>query len=177
MEKKSQQKYICLDRDGTILKLIHHLSDVREAEILPGVLEGCLLLKKQGFRFGIFTNQSVLSRGLSTWEQVDSIHNYILFEFAKFKIPIDFVYVCPHLPEMGCVCRKPSVELGLKAIAQFGIDTSKSFMIGDSETDIEFGINLNLNTIRISKGEISKADFSAENFSIAVNIILEEINE
>ncbi len=63
---------------------------------------------------------------------------------------VDAIYICPHHPDKGfkgerleykhgCNCRKPAPGLLLQAAKDFNIDLSQSFMIGDSESDIEAG--------------------------------------
>ena len=39
--------------------------------------------------------------------------------------------------------------MGAQAIEKFNVDVSTSFMIGDKDSDIEFGARLNLGTVRI----------------------------
>ena len=65
---------------------------------------------------------------------------------------VDGIYYCPHHPHKGydgeipelkidCECRKPKPGLLLQAAEDFNVDLSESYMIGDSENDIEAGKN------------------------------------
>ena len=65
---------------------------------------------------------------------------------------IDGIYICPHHPDKGfagerpeykfdCDCRKPKPGLLLQAAQDFNIDLAQSYMIGDSERDVEAGRN------------------------------------
>ena len=173
MKFTSSDKYICLDRDGTIIKHIHHLVLVSEASFIPGVIEGCKLLKVANFRFGIFTNQSVIGLGKASRETVESINNFIKAEFLKNGIEIDFIYLCPHKPEYGCDCRKPSIGMGLEALRNFPINFAESFMIGDSYSDVEFGNNLSMSTVLISQSHYTNATINSKDFLSATKLILE----
>jgi len=52
----------------------------------------------------------------------------------------DFMF-CPHLPEHNCACRKPKPGMIYSLAVKWGIDLSRSWMIGDQDSDIEAGIN------------------------------------
>jgi D-glycero-D-manno-heptose 1,7-bisphosphate phosphatase len=63
---------------------------------------------------------------------------------------IDGIYICPHHPDKGfegerpaykidCNCRKPKPGLLLQAAKDWNIDLSQSYMIGDSDRDVEAG--------------------------------------
>jgi len=170
MEKKinsnnfGTQKYICMDRDGTVIKLVPHLTNLSDAEFLPGVIEGCKLLKNSGFKFGIFTNQSVIGRGLGTWTEVNAINNFIRMEFLQNGIEIDFCFVCPHTSMDMCDCRKPNVGMGLQAIEEFDINSCESYMVGDNLTDVEFGLKLGMKTVYLTESQYSIASITSRDF-------------
>ncbi len=164
---------MCMDRDGTIIKLIHHLTDVSRAEIIEGVIEGCKLLKMSNFRFGIFTNQSVIGHGLCTVKEVKSINDFILSEFHKNDLAIDFIYFCSHTASDKCSCRKPEIGMGLEAKHKYDIDFSESFMIGDSVSDVEFGDRLGMRTVFLSELTTSKATIVVNDFYSAAKTILQ----
>jgi histidinol-phosphate phosphatase family protein len=166
-------KYICLDRDGTIIEHIHHLVLVSQVSFIPGVMEGCKLLKAANFRFGIFTNQSVIGRGKASRQVVDSINDYVKKEFLQNEIDIDFVYLCPHRPEDKCACRKPLTGMGHDALRKFPINFVESFMIGDSYSDIEFGNNLKMSTVLISNSHYTEATINCGDFLSAAKLILD----
>jgi D-glycero-D-manno-heptose 1,7-bisphosphate phosphatase len=141
--------YIILDRDGTLIKNVPYLSDPNEIFILPGTIEGLQLLKSMNYRFGIVTNQSAIGRGLATRQEVELVNSRMYELFHNFEINFDFLLLCPHTPDENCFCRKPNVGLGFYAINEFKVDADSSFMIGDKDSDIQFGKSLGLKTVRI----------------------------
>jgi histidinol-phosphate phosphatase family protein len=147
------KKFVLLDRDGTLIKYIPYLNSPKKVELLKSTIPALKKLKRLGFLFGIITNQSIINRGMSTALEVDSVNLQLLNLLSQQSIKIEFVSYCPHTPEEGCACRKPRTLLGTKAIYQYKIDASLSYMIGDTMTDVEFGKNLGLKTIRL------KSDF------------------
>ena len=60
---------------------------------------------------------------------------------------LDAIYLCPH-NSGECHCRKPDIGLFLQAERDFDIDKEYSWMVGDSETDVEAGQRYGIRTIR-----------------------------
>ena len=167
-------KYVILDRDGTLIKHVPYLTKIEDIEFLPGVFEGLSRLKNMGYNFGIVTNQSLIGRNFAEKIDVDRINSYILYCMKSHEINIDFVYICPHVPSQKCACRKPNIELGLKAIENFSINTALSYMIGDAMSDIQFGLNLGLKTIQINPLDNvhTEANFVTDNMVVAAEWVV-----
>lgn len=147
---KNKQKAIFLDRDGTINKYVGFLTKPEEFELLPGVSEAIKLINKSGYLAIVVTNQPVIARGDCTWEELQQIHDKMETELGKDGAFLDAIYICPHHKDKGfegerpeykydCDCRKPKPGLFLKSALDYNIDLSQSFMIGDSDYDIEAG--------------------------------------
>jgi histidinol-phosphate phosphatase family protein len=141
---------IFLDRDGVINK---HRSDyvksIEEFELLPNVAHYLKQLQKLGFKLVIITNQSAVNRGLMSLHQLKIIHDFLVQELYKHGCYIDDIFFCPHRPDEKCECRKPGIKLFLDAARIHKIDLSESWIIGDSQTDIEAGTKIGCNTMRI----------------------------
>ncbi len=160
-----KRSYLVFDRDGTLIEYVPYLTNKSQVKFIPGVLETLKALKVRGYRFGIATNQSVIGRGLASRSEVDEINSDIVNEIElSIGVRMDFVKVCPHLPTDLCICRKPNPGLLLKEIHRFNIDCANSFMIGDSEIDIEFGFNLGMHTVLINSPRISTPKSQADYF-------------
>lgn len=167
-------KYVILDRDGTLIKRVPYLIKIEDIEFLPGVFEGLSRLKNTCYKFGIVTNQSLIGPSFAKKLDVDRINSYILDCMKSHEINIDFVYVCPHVLSQRCACRKPDIELGLRAIENFSINTALSYMIGDAMSDIQFGLNLGLRTIQINPLDYvhAEANFVTDNMVAAAEWVL-----
>jgi len=144
---------IFLDRDGVINK---HRSDyvkspeefVFEEKAVKGLKE----LSKLGMPIFIVTNQSVVGRGIISKEMLTRIHKKMLSAFKKNAIKISGIFVCPHKPEDNCSCRKPKPGMLFTIQKKFGIDLSRSYLIGDSSADIAMGNSVGCATILLKKG-------------------------
>lgn len=147
-----KQKAIFLDRDGTINKYVGFLSDINDFELIEGVAEAIKKINESGYLAIVVTNQPVIARGEVSWDELYEIHRKMQTLLGKQGAYLDGIYVCPHHPDKGfegerpeykidCDCRKPKPGLLLRAAKDFNIDLSLSFMIGDSERDVEAGHN------------------------------------
>lgn len=150
MEKK---KIVILDRDGTIIENIDYLNDENLIRYLPNCIETLKFLTRLNYHLFIVTNQSGISRGLISKNQYKNVTSKIRSELLLNDVRIIEVKHCPHSPEDNCVCRKPKVALGLEIIEQYDVDISRSFVIGDSFSDIDFGDSLKFKTILINNRE------------------------
>ena len=78
---------------------------------------------------------------------VDEIHETMCRTLDEAGAHIEKVYVCPH--ESGtCNCRKPDIGLFLQAEQDFEIDKQHSWMVGDSDSDVEAGRRYGVRTIQ-----------------------------
>ena len=146
------RKAVFLDRDGLINRqaaLHHYISNPVDFEILPGVPEAIKRLNDAEYLTIMVTNQRGVARGMLTMEQVETVHGYLQSELAKHGAHIDAIYICPHA-DGECTCRKPDIDLFLMAEKDFDIDKSQSWMVGDSDTDVEAGKKYGVRTILTS---------------------------
>ena len=130
---------IFLDRDGTIIEDLGYLSCADQVRLLDGALVVLRRLAEAGFALVVVSNQSGIGRGLVTEAQAASVHAQLLELLDAGGVRLDGAYYCPHAPEQGCVCRKPSKELLMSAGRELGIEMASSFMVGDQLTDLVAG--------------------------------------
>lgn len=139
-------KAIFLDRDGTLNPDPGYISDPKDYELYEGVTEALSKLQNKGYLLILITNQSGISRGLFTEEQLEAVHQKMKKLLEEGGVRLDAIYYCPHHPDHPykgisvCNCRKPKPGMILKAIKDFDIDIEKSFMIGDRTSDIKIGL-------------------------------------
>ena len=146
----NKQKAIFLDRDGTINKYVGFLRDINEFELIDGVSKAIKMINQSGYLAIVVTNQPVIARGEVSWEELHEIHKKMETLLGKDGAYIDGMYICPHHPDKGfegerqeykfdCDCRKPKPGLLLQAAKDYNIDLNDSYMIGDSERDVDAG--------------------------------------
>ena len=146
------RRFVVLDRDGTIIAERHYLSDPALVELLPGAAEGLRRMADLGLGLIVVTNQSGVARGYFDLQRVDEIHGRMQALLADQGVALDGIYVCPHLPDADCACRKPRPGLVLQAAAEFHFEPCACFVIGDKPCDIELGQAVAATTILVRTG-------------------------
>ena len=145
-----KQRAIFLDRDGTINSYKGFLTSPDDFELISGVAEAIRLINQSGYLCIVVSNQPVIARGDCTFEQLQAIHDKMETLLGKEGAFVDAIYYCPHHPDKGfegerpdykfnCDCRKPKPGLLLRAAQEWNIAPSESYMIGDSDRDVEAG--------------------------------------
>ncbi|WP_457568529.1 D-glycero-alpha-D-manno-heptose-1,7-bisphosphate 7-phosphatase [Desulfurobacterium sp.] len=135
------QKAVFLDRDNTLIEDEGYIHEPEKVKLLPGVGEGLKVLKDAGFLLIVISNQSGIGRGYFTEADFHAVNEKLNQLLKPYGTKIDDFFFCPHRPDEMCNCRKPKIELFLKAARKWNINLEESFMIGDKPSDIEAGIN------------------------------------
>ncbi len=134
---------VFLDRDGTINEEVGYIDSREKLRIIPGTVEAIRRLNERGMKVIVVTNQSAVARGIITEEILNEINRALTEELSMGGAFIDAIYYCPHHPTEGkgvyrteCECRKPRTGLLIRASRDLGIDLRKSYVVGDTITDI-----------------------------------------
>jgi D-glycero-D-manno-heptose 1,7-bisphosphate phosphatase len=128
---------VFLDRDGTLTLDRGYTHRVEDYELLPGVVDGLRLIERAGYALAVITNQSGLERGLFPLGDLEEFHRHLTLDLAQQGVTIEAALHCPHLPDAGCVCRKPSPGLLRRAEHELGADLARSWVVGDRRSDVE----------------------------------------
>ena len=146
-----------LDRDGTLVEDNGYVHQISDFKLMDGVIEGLKLASEKGFKLFIVTNQGGI--GLEKFNVNDmSLFNQKLLElFSYNKIYVTAIKYCPHHPNAIkesmrlCNCRKPSAKMLFDISEEYNIDLKKSFMIGNSQIDVDTGLNAGCKTLLIKE--------------------------
>jgi D-glycero-alpha-D-manno-heptose 1-phosphate guanylyltransferase len=150
-----------LDRDGVINthRPDDYVKNETEFEWIAGSKEAIRDLSQIVGRVLVVTNQQGIGKGMMTEYDLDKINWKMQTELEAIGGRIDRVYYCPHLAAINPKCRKPDIGMAEEAQQDFPeISFSKSIMIGDSDSDIEFGCRLGMFTVRVSGASTSKGE-------------------
>lgn len=164
-------KAVFLDRDGVLNEERGDYSWLKEHIVIPPDLkQGLEELKSNGFLLIVITNQGGIAKGIYSSKEV-----YNVFQIIQEAVggALDAHYYSPYHPSAGkSLSRKPEPLMLERAIARFDVDVSRSWMIGDSERDIQAASAVGVKGMLIaSERTTTKAD--AQNFSEAVSKILD----
>mgnify|MGYP002525961165 FL=1 len=176
----NKQKAVFLDRDGVINKYVGFLRNIDDFELLDGVSKAIRKINESGYLAIVVTNQPVIARGEVSFAELTEIHNKMETLLGEDGAYLDAIYFCPHHPDKGfdgeipelkfdCDCRKPKPGMLIKAAREFNIDLTKSWMVGDSDSDIMAGKNAGCSTVLIGE---SDENMCASNLLEAVDYII-----
>lgn len=157
----NQSWTLFLDRDGVINERIvgDYVKTIDEFVFLPGVLEAITTFSSIFSHIFVVTNQQGIGKKIMTERNLSVIHNYMRSEIEKNGGKLTEIYFAPNLAGENNLLRKPNTGMGLQAKKDYpAIDFKRSIMVGDSNSDIEFGTNLGMKTIKIGEKSV-KADF------------------
>lgn len=167
-----------IDRDGTLIEEVNFLSRLEDLEIFPFTLKALTMLRENGFKIHVVTNQSGIGRGIYTEQDMHAIHQQMTADLPGL---IDSFHFCPHLPDAGCRCRKPNTGMIEQAAAGYTLDRQNSWMIGDKYLDIQTGKNAGMRSALVRTGYGERiadtdriADIIGRNLLEAVEMIVRE---
>lgn len=173
------KKAAFLDRDGVINRKApegQYVTRWEEMQFLPGACEAVRLFNNARFFVVVVSNQRCVAKGLITTDELDSMHARMRHEFAAAGARIDAIYYCPHEIDPPCSCRKPRPGLLLNAARRHEVDLLASWMIGDSDRDVEAGRTAGCHTARLmgdGKSRNGGADVVASSLLDAAHKILQ----
>lgn len=183
-----------LDRDGTLNEEVNFVRTPEQLEMLPGAGPSVRALNERGIVVCVISNQSGVGRGYYTEEDLVPIHEKLERELDRSGARIDRIYYCPHHPTAGippynvvCTCRKPAIGMLLQASRDFGLDLSRSFVVGDRIVDVQAARNAGATSILVLTGYGPHAleecreqgvvpDYVVADIAEATKIILQKTN-
>lgn len=136
------RRAIFLDRDGTLnVRPAEHAYLIRAADFawLPGAQVGAARLASFGYVLAVVSNQRGIARGLLNPDVLAEIESVIQADLARHGCAIAAFRYCPHAEEAGCDCRKPRPGMIVALARDLDLDLGRSWMIGDSESDVLAG--------------------------------------
>ena len=157
----SRKKCVFFDRDGivNVSPGPGYVERPEDFHIIPAFMDCARTAERLGFITAVITNQRGVARGIMTLETLKEIHTMLEKKLADNSIRLAAIYACTHERDT-CTCRKPQPGMLLQAAREHNIDLASSWMIGDSESDVEAGRRAGCRTIRVCPDDVeTAADF------------------
>ncbi len=133
-----------LDRDGVINVDSGYVYRPEDFAWIEGAKEAVKFLNDNAYLVFVVTNQGGIAHGHYEEDDVLSLHRWLNGELALIGARIDAFFYCPHHPDgvreeyrRACHWRKPGPGMLEAAMAEWPVEKSRSFLIGDKPTDTE----------------------------------------
>lgn len=150
---------VFLDRDGTLIEERGYLSQLDLIAPFPWTPLALRRLRDAGYALVLVTNQAGIARGFFGEAFVQEAHRHLAAMLAADGVALDGYYYCPHHPEgtvaeyrRTCRCRKPGPGMVEQAVADLGLDITRSFVVGDKWLDVELAANAGARGILVRTG-------------------------
>ena len=145
-------KILFIDRDGT---LIHEPEDFQvdaldKVRLVDDAIPALLEIARHGYRFVMVSNQDGLGTDAFPQKDFDGPHELVMSLFKTQGVSFDEVFICPHLSDADCECRKPRTGLLTRFLAANDIDLAASAVIGDRQTDMELAERIGVQGILVN---------------------------
>lgn len=134
-----KHRVLFIDRDGTLIvePPDQQVDSLEKLELVAGVIPALLALAADGYRFVMVSNQDGLGSESFPSADFDPPQRALIKLFASQGLEFDAVFICPHVEDDGCDCRKPRAGLLTRYLAETDLDVARSAVIGDRETDLQ----------------------------------------
>jgi histidinol-phosphate phosphatase family protein len=180
---------IFIDRDGVVNKdpggwTEHsYVTEWKDFRFIPSSFEALKILKDNGIKVIVISNQAGVNKGFFTRHKLDEINKRMVVEIKKHGGDIEDVYCCVHRSDENCRCRKPNTLMLEAAARKHDIDTNGTFFVGDSLVDVQAGKKMGISTVFVLSGKTTeeemrqwkdKPDYIFPNLLQAVKWIVEK---
>ncbi|VGO12204.1 D-glycero-beta-D-manno-heptose-1,7-bisphosphate 7-phosphatase [Pontiella desulfatans] len=169
---------IFFDRDGIVNESPGpgYVERWEDFHLQPGFVAALRTVAAKGYPAVIITNQQGVAKGLYSEEELAGIHGNMRAQLRAHGVDVLDIFQCTHFASDNCHCRKPKAGMFHDAAKKHGLDLLRSWMIGDSEKDVEAGRLAGCKTIRVCPlDEGTKAEFHVESMDEVAAILEKEL--
>jgi D-glycero-D-manno-heptose 1,7-bisphosphate phosphatase len=182
------------DRDGVVNELVpdprsglpESPLDPAQVSLVPGAAAGLQRLRDAGFLLVGVSNQPAAAKGTVPLDELKRVQARVLELLRAEGVEPDAFRLCFHHPDGTvpglagtCDCRKPAPGMLLDAARELKLDLSSSWMIGDTDADIEAGSAAGCRTILVENPASShkrtgavRPDLRASDLATAADLLL-----
>ena len=156
VKSEKYNKAAFLDRDGTLNEDTGYLYKIEDFRWIKGAVNALRILKKNNFLIIVVTNQSGVSRGFYSENDIKKLHKWMNQHLLKYDLMIDDFFATD-LPNNNNINsrRKPSPAMLNEAVEKYNLDKNKCFMLGDKQTDVEAAKNAQIKGFLFKENDLS----------------------
>lgn len=146
------RKCVFFDRDGVVNESPgpSYVERWEDFHLIPAFVATLRVVRARGYEAIVVTNQQGVAKGVMTAAAVERIHANLRDQLTRqYDLRLLDILYCPHA-EGTCDCRKPLPGMLVRAARLHDIDLRSSWMVGDSERDIEAGRRAGCRTVLVA---------------------------
>jgi D-glycero-D-manno-heptose 1,7-bisphosphate phosphatase len=173
------RKALFLDRDGVINHETGYVHRIEDFQFIDGIFETCAFFQSQGYLLIVVTNQGGIARGYYSETDFLRLNQWMVMQFRDREIQITKTYYSPNHPTHGMgeyrregEDRKPKPGMFLRAQQDWGIDLTRSILVGDKESDIQAGLAAN-----VGFNVLVRSGHAIDEKSTQANLIIDSIKD
>lgn len=182
----SRARAAFVDRDGVVNELVpDSLSgapesplSVEDVVLIPRAAEALKRLAGAGWLLIGVSNQPAAAKGRVSVEELEAVQARVVELLRLNGAAFDAFRMCLHHPEGivaelsgSCDCRKPSPGMLLDAGHALGVDLSRSWMIGDTDSDVVAGRSAGCKTVLVEhRGSVHKRGLNSKPDAVVPNL-------
>ena len=164
MAGRTTRPAVFFDRDGVLNVDGGYVHRPEQWRWMPGAREAIRLCNDRGWLVFVITNQAGVAHGYYDEAAVVALHDWVASELAVAGAHVDAFEYCPHRPggridayRRSCRRRKPDPGMIEDLLAHWRVDTSRSWLLGDKESDLEAGRAAGLEAVHYGGGSVVQA--------------------
>lgn len=181
---------VFLDRDGVLNELVPDAVSgamesplaVDDVRLVPGAAAAAVRLRQIGFALVCVSNQPAAAKGRISSAQLCAVHDRVLALLGEQGVELAGSRMCMHheqavVPELAgpCECRKPAPGMLLDAACALGIDLASSWMVGDTDADVQAGRSAGCRTVLVTNPDSAHKRLQAVSPDLTVGSLAEAV--
>lgn len=143
LPRRYQRPALFLDRDGVINADHGYVHQWSQFDWVAGATEVISTFNAAGYFVFVVTNQAGVAHGYYKEDAIHLLHEQVQDRLAEVGGHVDAFYYCPYHPE-GTLAeyrrhhddRKPGPGMLNRALADWPVELTQSFLVGDKDSDI-----------------------------------------
>ncbi|QYR53142.1 histidinol-phosphatase [Lysobacter soyae] len=140
-----------VDRDGTLVAEPDdfQIDSFQKLRFVEGCIPALLRLRDAGYEFVMVTNQNGLGTPSFPWETFNPPHNLMMQVFESQGLSFREVLIDCSFAHDPAPTRKPEIGLVTHYVGDPRIDWTRSAMVGDRDTDVQFAGKLGIRGLKL----------------------------
>lgn len=148
-----KKKVLFIDRDGTMIiepPVTQQVDTLEQLQLLPGLIRNLYRMQHElDYILVMVTNQDGLGTDSYPQKNFDTVQGKLLEILSGEGILFEAIHVDVSFPNEQKNTRKPGIGM-LRSYLADGYDLSRSYVIGDRQTDAQMAVNLGTGMILIN---------------------------